>query len=225
MSSVRHRENVAPRHSASSPPATHPPDFDFAALLAAAGLEGEDFTPELAVMFGRILRVVVTGMMDLLRARERIKDEFRMHMTTFQSAANNPLKFSANVEDALHNLLVKRNPAYLAPVDAFQDAFHDLHNHQLAMLAGLRAAFDSMLTQFEPEGLRERFDRQSKKGSLLGAPARWRYWDLYQEHYQGAARDADTAFRNLFGQPFAKAYEEQMQRLKLAGRAAPREQD
>ena len=27
-----------------------------------------------------------------------------------------------NVEDALHNLLVKRNPAYLGPVDAFADA-------------------------------------------------------------------------------------------------------
>jgi len=197
------------------------PNVDFAALLAAAGLEGEAFTPELAVMFGSIIRVVVTGMMDLLRARERIKDEFRMHMTTFQAAANNPLKFSANVEDALHNLLVKRNPAYLAPVEAFQDAFQDTHNHQLAMLAGLRAAFDSMLSEFDPELLQEQFDRQSKKGSLLGAPARWRYWELYQERYQNAVQDADMAFRNLFGQPFAKAYEEQMQRLKLAGRAPP----
>jgi type VI secretion system FHA domain protein len=215
MPAMRPGGNPPDRGAASSP------NVDFAALLAAAGLEGEAFTPELAVMFGSIIRVVVTGMMDLLRARERIKDEFRMHMTTFQAAANNPLKFSANVEDALHNLLVKRNPAYLAPVEAFQDAFQDTHNHQLAMLAGLRAAFDSMLSEFDPEQLQEQFDRQSKKGSLLGAPARWRYWELYQERYQNAVQDADMAFRNLFGQPFAKAYEEQMQRLKLAGRAPP----
>ena len=47
--------------------------------------------------------------MDVLQARQRIKDEFRMRVTTFKAAQNNPLKFSANVEDALHNLLVKRN--------------------------------------------------------------------------------------------------------------------
>ncbi len=88
-------------------------DLDFAALLAAAGVDSSQVTPELAQQFGQILRVVVTGVMDVLRARERIKDEFRMRMTTFKAADNNPLKFSANVEDALHNLLVKRNAAYL----------------------------------------------------------------------------------------------------------------
>jgi type VI secretion system FHA domain protein len=196
------------------------PDFDFAALLAAAGLDSSAYTPELAAVFGGILRVVVAGLMDLLRARESIKDEFRMHMTTFKAVDNNPLKFSANVEDALHNLLVKRNAAYMPPVEAFQDAFQDARNHQLAMLAGLRAAFDSMLGEFDPEQLQEQFDRQAKKSSLLGAAARWRYWELYQERYQDAVKDADAAFRNLFGQPFAKAYEEQMQRLKALGRAS-----
>jgi type VI secretion system FHA domain protein len=194
-----------------------PANLDFAALLTAAGLDGAAYTPELAATFGRILRVVVTGIMDLLRARERIKDEFRMHMTTFKAADNNPLKFSANVEDALHNLLVKRNSAYLPPVEAFEDAFQDARNHQMAMLAGLRVAFQSMLAEFDPEQLQEQFDRQVKKGSLLSGPARLKYWDLYRERYENAVRDADSAFRNLFGEAFAKAYEEQMQRLKAAG--------
>ncbi len=198
-----------------------PPSVDLAALLSAAGLEGAASTPELAALFGRILRVVVTGTMDLLRARERIKDEFRMHMTTFKADDNNPLKFSANVEDALHNLLVKRNSAYLPPVEAFEDAFQDARNHQLAMLAGLRAAFDSMLGEFDPEQLQEQFERQSGKSSLLGM-ARRRYWDLYRERYRREVQDADTAFRELFGRPFAKAYEEQMERLKAASRAASR---
>ena len=78
-----------------------------------------------------------------------------MEMTHFRPADNNPLKFSANVDDALHNLLVKRNAAYLGPVDAFEDAFDDLRNHQLAMLAGMRVAFDSLLAEFDPDRLRE----------------------------------------------------------------------
>jgi len=32
-------------------------------------------------------------------------------------------------------------------------------------------------------------------------------------------KDADSSFRNLFGDDFAKAYEEQLARLKAANRA------
>ena len=89
--------------------------------------------------------------MEVLRARTEIKNEFRLQQTTFKPVENNPLKFSVNVEDALHNLLVKRNPAYLPAAEAFQDAFEDVRLHQVAMLAGVRAAFDAMLQEFDPE--------------------------------------------------------------------------
>jgi type VI secretion system FHA domain protein len=157
--------------------------------------------------------------MDVLRARERIKDEFRMRMTTFKTADNNPLKFSANVEDALHNLLVKRNSAYLGPVEAFEDAFQDVRNHQMAMLAGVRAAFDSMLGEFDPQQLQERFDRQLKKGSLLSAPARMKYWDLYRDTFHDMVKDPESTFRELFGEEFARAYEQQLESLKATARA------
>ena len=104
--------------------------------------------------------------MDVLQARQRIKEEFRMRQTVFRPADNNPLKFSANVDDALHNLLVKRNAAYLGPVEAFADAFEDLRDHQLAMLAGMRVAFEAMLAEFDPDRLQEEFDRQIGKVSL-----------------------------------------------------------
>ena len=147
-------------------------------MLAGAGLNPADVTPELARTFGQILRVVVSGVMDVMRSRQQIKDEFRMRMTQFRPADNNPLKFSANVDDALHNLLVKRNAAYLGPVDAFEDAFDDLRNHQIAMLAGMRVAFESMLAEFDPDRLQQEFDRQLGKGLM---PAKLRYWDLYRE--------------------------------------------
>ncbi len=140
-----------------------------------------------------------------------------MRMTQFRPADNNPLKFSANVDDALHNLLVKRNAAYLGPVEAFEDAFDDLRNHQIAMLAGMRVAFESMLAQFDPDRLQEQFDRQLKKGSLLGVPARLRYWDSYREACSAMVKDPEACFRKLFGEEFAKAYEEQLKRLKAEG--------
>jgi type VI secretion system protein ImpI len=195
--------------------AEHAGAVDFAALLSGAGLDPSSVTPELARNFGQILRVVVAGVMDVMRSRQQIKDEFRLPMTRVRPAENNPLKFSANVDDALHNLLVKRNPAYLMPVDAFEDAFADLRNHQVAMLAGMRAAFESMLAEFDPDRLQQEFDRQLNKGLV---PARLRYWDLYRERRHEIVKDPEASFRRLFGEEFARAYEDQLRQLKARGR-------
>jgi predicted component of type VI protein secretion system len=45
-------------------------------------------------------------------------------------------------------------------------------------------------------------------------PAKMRYWDLYREKYQEMAKDPEVSFRKLFGEAFAKAYEEQLRLLK-----------
>jgi type VI secretion system FHA domain protein len=217
----RERAEVEPATVARAVAAEESYALDLAAVLAGAGLERVSVTPELARTFGRILRVVVSGVMDVLRARQQIKDEFRMRMTQFRPSDNNPLKFSANVDDALHNLLVKRNPAYLAPVEAFEDAFEDLRNHQIAMLAGMRVAFEAMLAHFDPDRLQEQFDRQLKGGSLLNLPAKLRYWDLYRDRRQELVKDPETSFRKLFGEEFARAYEEQLELLKSGRGAAP----
>jgi type VI secretion system FHA domain protein len=207
----------APKHEPRRP--ATPPEGDLATVLAGAGLENVPVTQELARSFGHILRVVVGGVMDILQARQKIKSEFRIGMTTFKPVDNNPLKFSANVDDALHNLLVKRNAAYLGPVDAFEDAFDDVRNHQMAMLAGVRVAFEAMLAEFDPDRLQEAFDHQIKKGGLLQVPAKMKYWDLYRDRIHDMVRDPEATFRELFGDEFAKAYEEQLRRLKAQGRA------
>ena len=192
---------------------------DLADVLAGAGLRDAPVTPELAQNLGEILRVVVAGLIDVLHSRQRIKEEFRMRQTIFRPVDNNPLKFSANVDDALHNLLVKRNAAYLGPVDAFADAFDDLRDHQLAMLAGMRVAFENMLADFDPERMQEEFDRQIAKLSLPLMPAKLRYWDLYREKREAIKKDPEAAFARLFGEEFARAYEEQFRELRAQRRA------
>lgn len=168
---------------------------------------------------GKVLRVVVEGVMDVLRARTEIKSQFRLPLTRIQSAENNPLKHSPNVESALHTLLVQRNPGYLSTVQAFEDAFADIRNHQMAMLEGLRAAFESMLESFDPEELQKLFEGAGKSGGLFGGRGgKSRYWDLYVAHFANLGRDADDTYRRLFGDVFAEAYEKQLERLKTLGR-------
>jgi len=188
---------------------------DFEELMRGAGLSGQQMSPEMMQELGRVLRVVVTGVMDVLRARAAIKSQFRLPMTRIQSVENNPLKHSPNLEHALHTLLVERNPGFLSPVQAFEDAFADIRNHQMAMLEGLRVAFDAMLESFDPKELEKGFEHAAKRG--FGS-AKAKYWDLYAERFAGLGGDADATFRKLFGDVFAAAYEKQLERLKTLAR-------
>ena len=212
---------------ASAPPAPAPaaapgpaPPGGLADLLRGAGLAERDISPEVMQELGEVLRIVVQGVMDVLHARTEIKSQFRLPLTRVQAKENNPLKLSPNVESALHTLLVQRNPGYLGAVHAFDEAFTDIRNHQMAVLEGVRMAFNSMLQAFDPEELQKEFNESSKRGGLLGGlGAKSRYWELYAERFARMSADADDTFRRLFGDEFAQAYERQLERLKsLAAR-------
>jgi len=195
-------------------------EVPLSAMLRAAGIDAPS-TPELAERLGLVVRAMVDGLMDVLEARQQTKEEFRIGMTRFKRAHNNPLKFSASTDDALHNLLSPRHGSFLPPVAAVEDAFGDLRHHQVATLAGLRVAFEAMLAQFDPQRLQPAFDA-ADGGALVRLPASLRRWPAYCRHFAALTRDADTAFAALFGEPFARAYDEQLRQLKTQRTRSPR---
>lgn len=197
-----------------APPAAGQLDPSLRQLLAGAGLDPDRVPPDRAEELGRILRVAIQGVMDLLKARMEVKNEFRMSVTLIQARENNPLKFSTSPEDALHNLMIKHNPDYLPAVEAFEAGFEDLRFHQLAMLAGMRSGFFEMLHQFDPAHLEARFAEHEERGSLLGRMSGPKYWRQYQAHYAEIQRDSEGYFNRLFGEAFCDAYEKQIQALK-----------
>jgi type VI secretion system FHA domain protein len=178
-----------------------------AELLKGAGLTERELSPEIAQELGQVLRIVVQGVMDVLQARSNIKSQFRLPMTRIKASENNPLKLSPNVESALHTLLVQRNPGYLPTVQAFEDAFDDIRHHQMAMLEGVRAAFQSMLESFAPEALEGQLEPGKRGGRLGFGGGKSRYQELYAQWYGRLGKDADDTFRRLFGDVFAEAYE------------------
>lgn len=189
--------------------------FDWNAFLRAAGVDPSAVPSDTSAVLGNIMRSVVQGLVEVLRARSEIKTEFRMPVTQVKVSENNPLKFAANAEDALANLFGRRNPAYLPPQEAFDDALSDVRFHQLAMLVGVRAGFDHLMSRFDPQQLEEIFSKQGRRG-LFGAGAK--HWEMYAERYREMAADGDETFRRLFGEEFARAYEQQLAVLKR-GRA------
>ncbi|MDR3443683.1 MULTISPECIES: type VI secretion system-associated FHA domain protein TagH [unclassified Dyella] len=165
----------------------------------------------------QIFRIVVDGVMDVLRARAEIKNTFRLPVTIIQRSENNPLKFAATSEEAMQKIMAPPSAAFLAGSAAFDDAFDDIRCHQMAMLAGMRAAFDSLLFHFNPDRFERETDSAARRSAFSG---KGRYWDRYRENFDELSKDPDGCFRRLFGDEFARAYEAQLARLKSARRAA-----
>ena len=180
----------------------------------AAPTGASQLTPDVQQMLG----IVVDGVMDVLRARAEIKNTFRLPVTIIQRSENNPLKFAPNADEALQKILSPPNAAFLSGPAAFDDAFDDIRCHQMAMLAGVRAAFESLLAHFGPDRLEQEVD--GGKRSAFGGKAK--YWEKYRENFEGLIKNPDDCFRRLFGDEFARAYEEQLARLKSARRNSAR---
>lgn len=138
-----------------------------------------------------------------------------MNVTTIQPVENNPLKFSANIDDALENMFIKQGNAYKKPVEAVREGFDGIAEHQVAILAGIRAAFKGVIERFDPIILEERFSKQNK-GGLIPGSQKAKNWELYQEYYNELAGDIDNSFQYLFGDEFVSAYEDQLQKLAIA---------
>jgi type VI secretion system FHA domain protein len=160
---------------------------------------------------------MVQGLMDILRSRAEIKSQFRVPVTTLKPVENNPLKFCVSAEDAMRRLFDSAEPGFMTPEDAIDEGLRDIKAHQLAMMAGMRAAFRKMLERFDPVRLEQQFSAKAKSGSLIGMMGRGRQWDLYIDMFNELTRDSDDSFNRLFGEAFSIAYEQQMQKLLSGG--------
>ncbi|WP_455929046.1 type VI secretion system-associated FHA domain protein TagH [Pseudomonas fluorescens] len=163
---------------------------------------------------GRSYRLMVEGLIDVLRARASLKGEFRMQQTMIQPAENNPLKFAPNADEALLLLLRHGNQAFMAPDVAVRDSFDDLRAHQLAVMAGVEAAIKHLLTRFEPAQLEERMGKPAGLSSLFNGSRQAQYWQQFTELYSNISREAQEDFQDLFGREFSRAYEEHSARQR-----------
>ncbi|OAE12165.1 type VI secretion protein [Pseudomonas simiae] len=202
------------------PPAaldTQQPDL-LQAFLRGAGLDQLrlDKADACAQMesIGRSYRLMVEGLIDVLRARASLKGEFRMQQTMIRPAENNPLKFAPNADEALLLLLRHGNQAFMAPDVAVRDSFDDLRAHQLAVMAGVEAAIKHLLARFEPAQLEERMGKPGGLSSLFNGSRQAQYWQQFTELYSNISREAQEDFQDLFGREFSRAYEEHSARQR-----------
>ena len=120
---------------------------------------------------GKLLRLMVGGLMELLRERSHMKDTFRLPQTVMQAAQNNPLKFSPNIEEALRYLLNDRNEgSYLSAEDAVKAGFRDVRQHEQAMVKAMLQAVEDYVDRFR-SGRAESPLRQGHEARWAARPA------------------------------------------------------
>ena len=184
--------------------------LDLAAFLRSAGVEPDSVTPEMTATLGCLLRSLVQGLVEALRTRSDFRGEFRLPVTRVRMSENNPLKFAVDADDALSTLLRRRDERYLGPLEAVEDAFDDIRAHHLAISAAMRSGFESVLNRFDPRKLAQDCDKRARHNAGWPIPTAMRYWREYVQLFETLADDTDSAFRRLFGEPFAQAYERQL---------------
>jgi predicted component of type VI protein secretion system len=177
------------------------------AFFKGAQLTGASSADPAAMMseLGTAFRAVVSGLRAVLIARATIKSEFRIEQTMIRARGNNPLKFSANDDDALTALLGVGRRTDMTPTAAVEDSLRDLRLHEVAVMAAMQVAVRSMLDELSPDKVRAGSDQGGM--AVLPAQRKARAWDAFEARHAATTQALMDDFDSVFGKSFARAYE------------------
>jgi predicted component of type VI protein secretion system len=188
------------------------------AFLDGAGISRKDLSPGQAERLmrdcGAILRAAVEGLMMLLIARGEMRKEFQAEDRTMVAARdNNPLKLMSDPHEAMAFLFdpTDRTDGFLDPVQAIGDACEDLRAHEIALMAGMRAAILGALRRFDPRALERALE---KAGGLPLLGRKGKLWEFFVAQQEKLLQEAQDDFHKAFGRDFMSAYQAQLRRLK-----------
>lgn len=214
----------APHRSADGPDG--PPELrELAAAFArGAGLVTDPAppTPEWMEHLGALLRATAEGTLALLQSRAVAKRHMRAEGTHIAPRQNNPLKFSPDATEALTRMLQRdASPGFLDPVAALHDAHRDLLVHQVAMVAGMRAAVFELFSRLGPEAV-EQAEGSAHGISRLPLLRAAALWQRHRMQHAQLLEHLDDDFETIFGREFLRAYEAQS-RVDADAKPAPPE--
>lgn len=164
---------------------------------------------------GRTMKSMIIGLREILMTRTSIKSEFRIEQTMINAGSNNPLKFSISPEQAIEAMVRPNVRGYLPAEEAAEKALEDIKAHEVAMVTGMEAALKGLLARLDPKTLTARIEAKGGGSFLKNRKAQ--YWETYEAMYAEISDQAENDFNELFAREFAKAYKDQLARLKAEG--------
>ncbi len=199
-----------PAPLAAPPPRPPPPQTDsalIATFLAAAGMADEPGPADPAETMrraGLAFRAMVAGLRQAMIARAAIKGEFRIEQTMIRARGNNPLKFSADDDDAMAALLGLGRRTEMDAGAAVADALRDIRLHEIAVMGAMQSAVRALLARLDPAALRAEAEQAR---SLIPAQRKARAFDAFEALHASITLALADDFDSVFGREFARAYE------------------
>lgn len=178
-----------------------------AAFLRGAGIPVDSAllrNPGAIEQAGRTLRVLVTGLFDLLRRQGEMKSVLGVERTTIRMADNNTFKFSASPEDAIQRLMMPRDSDLPGPAAA-ERSFEDVRTHEERLLVAMNDAVRRIVERLSPMEIKRR-ETGGMMDMFIPNARKSAWWDeLEREHGQlmeaeGAKLDEliEDELRNAF---------------------------
>ncbi len=181
------------------------------AFLRGAGISADaigSLTPEMMELLGKMMASSLQGAIDLLALRSLVKQEVNADVTQVLMRNNNPLKFFPDSQTVLTQMLRKKMPGFMEPLEAIDDTYTDLRGHQKGVVAGTRASMDKVIRRLRPE----RIESAVKRSPMDALPFRRKaaLWELYCQQHLSVAGESQDQFKTLFGSDFLEAYEREV---------------
>lgn len=173
----------------------------------------DDELPALFFNLGQFFRLTIEGLNDLLQARNSVKQGFHIPSHTMIGGGRlNPIK-NMTTDQAMEQLLVHKLPNCLKMPQALGEVFTDLQAHELAIMAGIQEALNFLVEEFDPHRLESRLSERMMIENLFPDISKVRYWNEYVKFYASIADETKTNFQKLFGDSFASAYDQFVDKL------------
>jgi type VI secretion system protein ImpI len=164
-----------------------------AAFLRGAGIPVDSAllrNPGAIEQAGRTLRVLVTGLFDLLKRQGEMKSVLGVERTTIRMADNNTFKFSASPEDAIQRLMMPRDSDLPGPAAA-ERSFEDVRRHEERLLVAMNDAVRRIVERLSPMEIKRR-ETGGMMDMFIPNARKSAWWDeLEREH--GQLMEADGA--------------------------------
>lgn len=184
------------------------------ALNVPAVAEQHLHNPAWWQQLGEALQASLHGIIEVMRCRSELKSNLRVNQTTFQQRENNPLKFSASVSEAFHNLFNHNASSFMGPRQAVTAAFADISQHEAAIVAGAAGAMQGLLAQLTPALVEQRDFGASFIDKVNPAQRYNRYWNLYQALHQELLAEVSRTAKGGVNDDFIRAYEDYLTNRK-----------
>ncbi|QNA91105.1 type VI secretion system-associated FHA domain protein TagH [Massilia sp. Dwa41.01b] len=184
------------------------------AFLRGAGIAPDaisaELTPQMMETIGKLMATSIQGTIDLLALRSLVRQEVKADVTMVVVRNNNPLKFFSDSQTVLTQMLRKKMPGFMEPLESLEDAYLDLRAHQMGVVAGVRTGMQAMLARLKPTHI----DSGLGAPSLLDKLLPWRreagMWQAYAGQHAAVAGESQD---QLFGPAFLEAYEAEIERV------------